>query len=307
MAKTILVSGSLAYDRIMNFPDHFKNHIMPDKLHVLNVSFVVETVQERFGGTAGNIAYNLRLLGERPIIISALGEDGGRYREHLEREGIETSHIAIVSERKTAFAHIITDLDDNQISAFHAGALADLSVSRAIPKETELAIVAPETKEAMTQRIAVYKEQALPYMFDPAQQTPRFNGEELRACITGAAIVIGNDYEMSLIVQKTGWSVADCVKHAQVVVVTYGEKGSEIHKKHEVIAVPAIAPKKFIDPTGAGDAYRAGFVAGFLEWRPLRECGRIGSWVASRAIEYYGAQEHRFTREELGLFPSQSS
>ena len=302
MARTILVSGSIAYDRIMNFPDHFKNHIMPDKLHVLNVSFVVETVEERFGGTAGNIAYNLRLLGERPLIVSAVGEDGGFYTEHLLEEGIETDYIAIIPERKTAFAHIITDLDDNQISAFHAGALSDVVVSRVIPKEAELAIISPETKEAMMDRAAVYKEQALPYVFDPAQQIPRFNGEELRECITGARIVIGNDYEMSLIERKTGWSISDIAKRGGVAVVTCGENGSKIYTGKEIIMVDAIRPRKFIDPTGAGDSYRAGFVAGFLEGRSLSECGRIGSWVASRAIEYYGAQEHRFTREDLNAF-----
>ncbi len=302
MVKTILVSGSLAYDRIMNFPDHFKNHIMPDKLHVLNVSFVVETVEERFGGTAGNIAYNLQFLGVRPLIVSALGEDGDRYKIHLEKEGIDTSLIAVMPERKTAFANIITDLDDNQISAFHAGALDDVSVSSAIPKEAEFAIVSPETKTAMMERVAVYKEAMLPYMFDPAQQIPRFNGEELRECITGARVVIGNDYEMSLIERKTGWSILDISKRAKVAVATYGKNGSKIYTGKETITVDAIRPRKFIDPTGAGDAYRAGFAAAFLEERPFAECGRIGSWVASRAIEYYGAQEHRFTRYELEAF-----
>lgn len=278
---------------------------MPDKLHVLNVSFVVETVQERFGGTAGNIAYNLRLLGARPLIVSAFGEDNDRYKEHLEKAGIETHAIAVIPERKTAFANIITDLDDNQISAFHAGALSDIVVSRAIPKEAEFAIVSPETKEAMVERVAVYKEQALPYMFDPAQQIPRFSGEELRLCITGARVVIGNDYEMSLIEQKTGWGIPDIVKRAEIAVVTRGEKGSEIYAGKETITVAAVRPGKFIDPTGAGDAYRAGFALSFLEGRALAECGRIGSWVASRAIEYYGAQEHRFTKDDLEGFLSE--
>lgn len=301
MQHSVLVSGSLAYDRIMNFPDHFKNHIMPDKIHILNVSFVVETVEERFGGTAGNIAYNLALLGERPSIVSAVGNDFAPYKKHLEDNGVDTSHITVIPDKKTAFASIITDLDDNQIAAFYAGALDDAPVAAHIPSDAEIAIVSPESKDIMIERVRRYKEGGLRYVFDPAQQLPRFSGDELRLCAKGAHLVIGNDYEIGLFEQKTGWSIKEIAKNAELVVVTYGEKGSRVYEKKgsRIVDIAAVAPEKFIDPTGAGDAYRAGFVAGLLEEKSLEECGRLASQIAAKAICYYGAQEHRFTREEI--------
>ncbi len=301
MNHSVLVSGSLAYDRIMNFPDHFKNHIMPDKIHILNVSFVVETVEERFGGTAGNIAYNLALLGENPRLVSAVGEDFAPYKKHLEENGIDISHITVIPDKKTAFASIITDLDDNQIAAFYAGALDDAPIPAHIPRDAEIAIVSPESKDIMIERVRLYQTGGLRYVFDPAQQLPRFSGEELRQCAKGAYLVIGNDYEIGLFEQKTGWSIKEIAKHSELVVVTYGEKGSRVYAENgaKSVDIRAVAPDKFIDPTGAGDAYRAGFVAGLLNEKSLEECGRLASQIAAKAICYYGAQEHRFTREEV--------
>jgi adenosine kinase len=285
----------------MNFPDHFKNHIMSDKIHILNVSFVVETVEERFGGTAGNIAYNLALLGEHPCLVSAVGEDFAPYKKHLEENGIDISRITVIPDKKTAFASIITDLDDNQIAAFYAGALDDAPVSAHIPEDAEIAIVSPESKDIMIERVRCYQTGGLRYVFDPAQQLARFNGEELRQCAKGAHLVIGNDYEIGLFEQKTGWSIKEIAKHAELVVVTYGEKGSRVYaeKGSRVVEIAAVKPEKFIDPTGAGDAYRAGFVAGLLDEKSLEECGNLASHIAAKAICYYGAQEHRFTREEV--------
>ena len=299
MNHTILVSGSIAYDRIMNFPDHFKNHIMPDKIHVLSLSFEVATVEEQFGGNAGNIAHNLKMLGEKPIIISAAGEDFEKYRMSLEERGIDTAYITIIPEKKTAFVNIITDLDDNQIAAFHAGALADAPVPHSFPKEAEIAIVGPESIEVMLKRVFLYKEKALSYVFDPAQQLPRFSGKDLKESIEGAKILVGNDYEIGLIIQKTGLSLEALVKKVEIVIMTLGEKGSHIYTRDNIIEVKPVRPKKVIDPTGAGDAYRAGFVSALLDGKGLEECGRLASWVASKAIEYYGAQQHRFTREEV--------
>lgn len=299
MPKTILVSGSLAYDRIMNFPGRFRDHIKPEKTHVFNLSFEVETLEEKFGGTAGNIAYNLKLLGKEPKIISAAGEDFSVYKQHLKENKIDTSLIKIIAESKTAFANIITDLDDNQIAAFYPGALAEMPVSEQIPQDTEIAIVSPEFDDIMIRRIRLYKKIALEYIFDPSQQLPRFSGEDLRQCIKGAKVIIGNDYEISLILQKTGWQIKDILKQAKILIITYGKKGSKIYTKNEEIKIDAIQPKKFIDPTGAGDAYRAGFISGLVDNKNLAECGFLGSWAASKAIEYYGAQEHRFNVSEI--------
>lgn len=294
MSKTILVSGSLAYDRIMNFPGRFREHIKPEKIHVLNLSFEVETVQEKFGGTAGNIAYNLKLLGQKPLIISAVGEDFSQYQNHLTENGIDISLIKIIPETKTAFVNIITDLDDNQIAAFYPGALSEASVAKNIPDEAEIAIISPETKDVMLQRVKLYQEQAMPYIFDPAQQLPRFSGQEIRDCLKNAKVLIGNDYEISLLQQKTGWSIKNILKEAEIVVTTLGERGSIINTAKEEIIIKAIKPAKFIDPTGAGDAYRAGFVSGLIDRMSLEKCGQLASKIATKAIEYYGAQEHRW-------------
>jgi adenosine kinase len=263
------------------------------------LSFEVATVEEQFGGNAGNIAHNLAMLGEKPIIISAAGEDFEKYRNSLEERGIDTSRITIILDKKTAFVNIITDLDDNQIAAFHAGALAYAPVPQTFPKEAEIAIVGPESIDVMLKRVFVYKEKSLPYVFDPAQQLPRFSGEDLKKCIEGGKILIGNDYEIGLIVQKTGLSLESLVKKVEIVIMTLGEKGSHIYTRNNILEVKPVIPKKVIDPTGAGDAYRAGFVSALLEGKGLEECGKLASWVASKAIEYYGAQQHWFTREEV--------
>lgn len=294
MPKTILVSGSLAYDRIMNFPGRFRDHIMPDKIHVLNLSFEVETIEERFGGTAGNIAYNLKLLNQNPLIISAAGEDFEQYRNHLRINNIDDSLIEIIADAKTAFVNIITDLDDNQISAFYPGALADASVSNKIPKEVEIAIASPEAKESMINRVVIYQKKELPYVFDPGQQIPMFSGQELRQCMDGAKILIGNDYEVGLIRQKTGLSIKNILKKVEILVITLGEQGSRIYTGADVINIKAVKPDKFIDPTGAGDAYRAGFISALINGQNLKQCGTLASKIAAKAIEYYGAQEHKF-------------
>jgi len=294
MSKTILVSGSLAYDRIMNFPGRFRDNIMPDKIHVLNLSFEVETVEERFGGTAGNIAYNLKLLGQNPLIISAAGGDFEQYRNHLRINNIDDSLIEIFADTKTAFVNIITDLDDNQISAFYPGALADASVSHKIPKEAEIAIASPEAKELMISRIIIYQDKELPYIFDPGQQIPMFSGQELRQCMAGAKILIGNDYEIGLIRQKTALSIKNILKKVEILVITLGEQGSRIYTGAHVINIKAVKPAKFIDPTGAGDAYRAGFVSALIDGQSLKQCGALASEIAVKAIEHYGAQEHKF-------------
>jgi adenosine kinase len=296
MSNIILVSGSLAYDRIMNFRGRFKEHIMPEKIHVLSLSFEVQTLEERFGGTAGNIAYNLKLLGEEPKIISAAGEDFSNYRNHLTKYQIDTSFITVIPSKKTAFVNIITDLDDNQISAFHPGALLSAPVLFAsdIPQGARLAIVSPEDARVMISRIKEYQKIGLPYIFDPGQQIIKFTGDELKLCSQGAKVLIGNDYEISLICKMTGWTIANILKAVKILVITYGEEGSRIYTCDGEIIIEAVKPIKIVDPTGAGDAYRGGFASGLVRGISLEECGKLASKIATKAIEYYGAQEHWF-------------
>ena len=296
--KNILVSGSLAYDRIMNFPGNFKDHIMPDKIHILNLSFQVETVEEEFGGTAGNIAYSLKLLGAEPKIISAAGNDFDAYKKHLLSNGIDISYINIVPDKKTAFVSVITDLDDNQIGAFYAGALDYAVVSRDLPQGVGLAVITAESKDAMIKRVELYEELKLPFIFDPAQQIIKFSGAELVSCIQGAKMLIGNDYEFALILRKSALSLSDILGMVEILVVTYGERGSRIYTRDGQVKIEAVKPVKVVDPTGAGDAYRAGFAAGLVEGMSLTDCGELGSWVAAKAVECYGAQKHQFKRED---------
>lgn len=290
--QVVIVTGSLAYDRIMNFPGNFKEHIMPDKIHLINLSFQVETLEEKFGGTAGNIAYSLKLFGLEPKIYSAVGKDFGDYKKHLISHGIDVSHIVEIPDELTAFVTLVTDLSDNQIAAFYPGALSQSPVDIKIPRNAELAIITPESKDAMIKRSRFYKEIGMPYIFDPGQQIIAFSGAELAECIDGAKMLIGNDYEIALLTRKTALAQDDLRKKLELLVITYGEQGSMVYKENKEFHIKAVKPKKVVDPTGAGDAYRAGFIAGLLQGRKTQECGDLGSWLAARAIENYGAQEH---------------
>src|SRR3989338_6317144 len=288
MNNVVLVSGSLAYDRIMDFSGTFRDHIMPDKIHMLSLSFQVDTFEERFGGTAGNIAYTLKLLGCEPKIFAAVGEDFDSYEEHLKKCGIDTAYITRVKRAKTASAYIITDHDDNQIAAFYPGALGAGVIAQKIVY-APYAIVSPEQKGTMIGWVKKYQSEHVPYIFDPGQQMTNFTGEELRDSIEGAFGVIGNDYEIELLLRMTGYSLHEVAQRVKVVVITYGKKGSKVYSENKVYDIKAIKPAVFVDPTGAGDAYRAGFIAGLVEGKSFEECGRLASLVAARAIEHYGA------------------
>ena len=296
---SILVSGSLAYDYIMNFPDSFKNHIMPDQLHILNVSFMVERLERSCGGTAGNIAYTLKLLGGEPIIISAIGRDGGEYEDYLRRRGISTGHIITDPKKLTASAYITTDMDDNQVTAFYNGPLGD---APPVPNDTiALAIIAPTDKRAMIEHMSECKSRGIPVLFDPGQQITAFADIELKHLISQSYFVIGNDYEIKLLQDKTGWTAQDILKEAKVLITTLGERGSIITTSEgETIEVAPCPPASVDDPTGAGDAFRAGFLVGYEKGLPLKTCAQMGSVAASYAIETYGTQEHAFTKEEFG-------
>ena len=297
----VLISGSLAFDKILNFNGKFAEHILPEKIHNLNVSFMTENLSENFGGTAGNIAYNLALLDEEPMIVAAAGgSDFGPYRFWLESKGVDLSLVRIVNDKPTAFATIMTDLGDNQITAIYPGALAepcDLK-DEAIPA-TPIAVVAAGNVADMRRMIALHRSRGVPFVFDPGQQTPALSADDLRNGITGSNLFIVNDYEMQLVVEKTGWNEDQILEATEALVVTFGEKGSRIRTKKHSYDIPAAKVKEVKDPTGAGDAYRAGFVKGLLKGWPVEVIGKFAGVVAAFAIEGVGPQYHRFSFHEV--------
>lgn len=295
----VIVSGSIAYDRIMDFPGHFRDHFLAHKLHTINVSFAVESTEENFGGTAGNVAYNFALLGLQPQIISTAGSDFAAYRAHLEKNGIETDTIHVDTSQLTSSAYIITDKADNQIAAFSFGAGKVAYGPFPEAGNAACAIVGAGNPDDMRALPAHYREKGTPYFYDPAQEIPILSADDLRRGIEGAAGLFGNDYEIDLIMQKMGWNEKALLEHTPLVVVTLGEGGSRIMSKTSTERVRAVHTSETLDPTGAGDAYRAGFIAGYIAEQSPRVCAQIGSAVAAYAVEQYGTQNHRFTLPEL--------
>ncbi len=301
--KEVLVSGSLAFDQIMDFPGKFQDHILPEKLHMINLSFLVEDLRLRRGGCAANIAYTLALLGERPRIVAAAGNDFDGYREYLEDLGIDVSGIRTFDDLQTACCFITTDRADNQITGFHPGAMGragEISMKAANERPAEYAIVAPDDPAAMLRHAREAKEAGLPLLFDPSFQVIALEGDRLKQAADGAEAVFVNDYEYEVFRDKTGLSERELMDLARIWVVTLGEKGSRLLVRGEGrIDVPAAKVRQVVDPTGAGDAFRAGFLAGMLREQPLDVCGRMGSVAAVYAVEHRGTQEHRYTREEF--------
>lgn len=299
---SILISGSLVYDHIMNFPDSFKNHILPDQIHILNVCFMIDRLEKSWGGTAGNIAHTVKLLGGEPIIISAVGKDGKEYVQHFKDLSIETKYIKVVSDMATASAYITTDNEDNQITAFFGGPLNQAGeVTMNESKGTsKLLLVSPTHKDVMMKHLKEGRENKMEVVFDPGQQMTAFNQIELRKMIGQSDFVAGNDYEIKLLEERTGWSAKEILQYAKVLITTLGERGSIISTREgEVIEVKACPPQSFDDPTGAGEAYRAGFFVAYEKNLPLKTCAQVGSVAASYAIETYGTQEHRFSLAEF--------
>jgi adenosine kinase len=297
----IIVSGSLAYDRIMDFPGYFSDHILPEKIHVLNVCFQVNGLKEKFGGTAGNIAYALTLMGETPGISATIGHDYHRYFEWLARNGVTTENIKIIEDEFTASAYITTDQADNQITGFNPGAMrrsSSLDFGRLDPKET-LVIVSPGNLDDMVNYPRACKARGIDYIFDPGQSLPMLDTKDLIQSIEGARILISNDYELDLIVHKTGLNREALLGRAGTIIVTLGELGSKIFTPEGEISIPAVEPRRVEDPTGAGDAYRGGLMSGLIRGEEIEQCARMGSVCASFAVECYGTQEYRFTIEEF--------
>lgn len=294
----ILISGGLAYDRIMNFPGKFSDHILPEKIHILNVSFTVEDLKESFGGTAGNIAYTLALFGMKPILLSQAGKDFAPYKTWLRKHVIQTKFVKIFRRETTATAYIITDQADNQIAGFHAGAMkiSGPAVPPRVLKNTSLAIISPGNPKDMFRYAVVYKRRNVPYIFDPGQQIISFSANLLRDAISGAKAIMANDYEMGIISKKTGWDRKKLLDHVTIAVTTLGEKGSIIETEKETLKIPPVKPKNMNDPTGAGDAFRAGFIYGLVNGYELATAGRLGSLAAVYAVETFGTQTHVFTK-----------
>ena len=297
----IIVSGSLAYDRIMNFPGYFSEHILPEKIHVLNVCFQVKGMKEKFGGTAGNIAYALTLMGEKPGISATIGYDYHRYFAWLEKNGISTENIKIIEDEFTASAYITTDLADNQITGFNPGAMefpSSLNFDKVDPQET-LVIVSPGNLEDMINYPRACKARGIDYIFDPGQSLPMLDARDLVQAIEGCRILISNDYEMDLIKSKTGLNKEALLRRARTIIVTLGELGSKVSMPDCEISIPTVEPRKVEDPTGAGDAYRGGLVSGLVRGKDIEQSARMGSVCASFAVECYGTQEYRFSPEEF--------
>ena len=297
----ILVSGSLAYDRIMDFPGKFVDHLLPDKLHILNVCFTVNGLTEKFGGTAGNIAYSLALLGESPLILATAGNDFARYQEWLDKLELPLDGIKLIDEVTTAGAYITTDMADNQITAFHLGAMgyrSDYDFPDVAPDDA-LAILAPGNLDDMLNYSRKYKELKVPYIFDPGQQLNVCPAGDLAEMITGAEILISNDYELEMIMQATGWDKAELLTKTANIITTLGENGSRVSSRDREVEIPATKADRVLDPTGAGDAYRSGLIKGLVMGRDLADAAGIGATCASYAVEHHGTQEHKFTNEDF--------
>ncbi len=295
-----LICGSIAYDTIMVFHDQFKNHILPEQIHILNVAFLVPDMRREFGGCAGNIAYNLRLLGGEPLIMATVGEDFAPYAARMERLGLDQAHLRTVAGTYTAQAFITTDLDDNQITAFHPGAM-NYSHENKVGDASgiKLGIVAPDGREGMVQHARDFHEAGIPFIFDPGQGLPMFSGEELLDFVELADYVAMNDYEAQLMQERTGQTVEQLAKRVKALVVTQGAKGSVIHAGGQRHEIPCVKTGEVVDPTGCGDAYRAGLLYGMAKGMDWMLTGQLASLMGAIKIASRGGQNHAPARDEI--------
>jgi adenosine kinase len=293
----LYVSGSLALDRIMNFPGKFADHILPDKIHILNVCFLVDGMAEYFGGTAGNIAYNLALLGEKPLILGCAGKDFAAYGLRLDDLGLSQAGIRKVDDQFTAGAYITTDQADNQITGFNPGAMRERCGYRFPAKHDGkvMAIISPGNVNDMVELPEYFKKAGIPYIFDPGQQITALTGEQMTQAITGSFALCTNDYELEMVMKATGLSRPELLKLTGALVTTLGEQGSIIAQGDKEVRVPAVKVQKALDPTGAGDAFRAGLLKGLCLGQTLAEAAALGAICAAWCVEHKGTQEHHFT------------
>lgn len=289
-----LICGSLAFDTIMTFEGRFAEQILPEQLHILNVSFLVPTLRRDFGGCAGNIAYSLKLLGGDPRPMAMLGADGGEYLARLEQQGIDARFVAQVRDTYTAQAMIMTDRDNNQITAFHPGAMMQAHQNRIGPDagDVRVGIIAPDGRDAMLQHAAQFVEAGIPFVFDPGQGLPMFNGDELRHFIEQASWVTVNDYEGKMLCDRTGWSLADISHRVRGLIVTLGAEGCEVWEQGAQTRVASVKPAQVVDPTGCGDAWRGGLLYGLENGWPLVRCAELGNRLGALKIAQRGPQNY---------------
>ena len=291
-----LICGSLAYDTIMVFPGRFKEHILPEKVHILNVSFMVPQIRREFGGCAGNIAYNLHLLGAKGHIMATAGQDFEPYAEWIKQCGLSQRYIKKIDDEFTAQAFVTTDLDDNQITAFHSGAM-NSSHENEVPRDEDIdiAIISPDGKDGMVQHAQQCHEAGIPFIFDPGQGMPMFNGDELLSFVEQATYICVNDYESELLQERTGLGVKQIAGQVEAMVVTYGSKGSVIHTDGDSIEIPAVWAGSVQDPTGCGDAYRGGLLFGLMNDLDWDVSGRIAALISAIKVAHPGTQNHTIT------------
>ncbi len=297
----IYISGSMAYDRIMDFPGKLSDHILPDKIHILNVCFTVNGLVEKFGGTAGNIAYSLSLLNERPVVIATIGKDHESYFDWLKKNNILEEGIKILRDEFTAGAYIITDKADNQITGFNPGAMkypSEYKFNNADSKNS-ISLIAPGNLQDMIEYAKTFKYKGIDYICDPGQSLTQWEGKTLREWLDGSMLLISNDYELELIMKMTGMDKKGLLGLTRTVITTLGEKGSIISNSESDVSIPTVKVHDVVDPTGAGDAYRAGLLKGIVTGRDIETAAKMGAVAASYAIEKYGTQDHRYTYEEF--------
>jgi adenosine kinase len=296
-----LITGSLAYDNIMVFQGRFREHILPEQVHILNVSFLVPTMRREFGGCAGNIGYGLKLLGGEPLVMGTLGAiDAQPYLDRFASLGIRVDHVRVLPDVYTAQAMITTDLDSNQITAFHPGAMMQAHINQVGDAQgVTLGIVAPDGADAMRQHAEQFAERNIPFIFDPGQGLPILSGAELRRMIELATYVAVNDYEAKLLSDKTGWSFEDIVSRVEAAFVTLGADGARIHHRNGVESIPAVPPAEIVDPTGCGDAFRAGLLHGITTGLDWATTGRLASLMGSVKIAHQGPQTYKLTRSDI--------
>lgn len=290
----------MAYDTIMVFEDKFKNHILPDQVHILNVCFFAPQMRREFGGCAGNIAYNLKLLGGEPVIMATVGQDFKPYADRLEKIGLADDHIKWIDDSFTAQAFITTDADNNQITAFHPGAMTQAHQNKVQDAgDVQFGIVAPDGREAMIEHAEQFNEAGIDFIFDPGQGLPMFDGNELIRFCEQASYVIVNDYESQMMQEKTGKTLDELAQHVKAFIVTKGSKGSSIYTEGNVIEVPAASIRQAVDPTGCGDAYRGGLLFGMSKGFDWHVAGRIAALCGAIKIETAGTQNYSFTKAEF--------
>jgi adenosine kinase len=295
-----LICGSVAFDTIMNFDGHFREQILPDRIHMLNVSFLVPQLRREYGGCAGNIAYNMRFLGDVGVPMATVGADAERYIDWMRGHGIPTERVRVIGDAYTAQAFITTDKGDNQITAFHPGAMNSAHVNNVtLASDIALGVIAPDGREGMLRHAEQFAAAGIPFLFDPGQGLPMFSGEELRAFIKQATWVAVNDYEWHMLNERTGFSESEIANQVRALIVTRGAEGSTIYVGDERFVIPPAKAHRVVDPTGCGDAYRAGLLHGLLNGLDWPSTGRIASLMGAIKIEVRGTQNHRFTRSEF--------